>query len=116
MRDDYVARIAAGEAFVLELDGELRGVLVLIDEADALLLDNMAVDPAAQGQGVGARLLAFAEAEAARRGYADIKLYTNQTMTENVAYYARRGYRETGRGEQAGYNRVFMRKSLSKND
>jgi hypothetical protein len=29
------------------------------------------------------RLLAFAEAEALRRGYSEIRLYTHQTMVEN---------------------------------
>lgn len=112
MLDDYAARIAAGEAFVVEDAGSVRAVLVLIDEPDALLLDNLAVDPGAQRGGHGRRLADFAEAEAVRRGYAEIKLYTHQTMTENVTYYAKRGYEETGRGEQAGYARIFMRKRL----
>ena len=112
MLDDYAARIAAGEAFVLEDEGAVRAVLVLIDEPDALLLDNLAVDSESQGHGYGGRLAAFAEAEASRRGYAEIKLYTHETMTENLGYYAKRGYRETGRGEQAGYARIFMRKRL----
>ena len=114
MCDDYAARIAAGEAFVLEhedVDG-IAGILVLIDQANALLLDNVAVAPHAQGRGVGRRLVDHAEAEARRRGYAEIALYTHETMTENVAYYLKLGYRETGRGQQAGYDRVFMRKRL----
>ena len=113
MLDDYAARIAAGEAFVLESEGAVRALLVLIDEPDALLLDNLAVDPAAQGAGYGGRLAGFAEEEARRRGYAEIKLYTHETMTENLGYYAKRGYQETGRGEQAGYARIFMRKRLA---
>ena len=112
MLDDYAARIAAGEAFVLEDADGIAGVLVLIDQADALLLDNVAVAPHAQGRGVGRRLVDHAEAEARRRGYAEIALYTHETMTENVAYYLKLGYRETGRGQQAGYDRVFMRKRL----
>ena len=107
------AHVAAGEAFVLEEGGAVHAVLVLIDEPDALLLDNLAVDPSAQGHGYGGRLADFAESEASRRGYAEIKLYTHETMTENVAYYAKRDYRETGRGEQAGYARIFMHKTLA---
>lgn len=30
-------------------------------------------------------------------------------MTENLRYYARKGYVETGRGVQDGYRRVFSR-------
>jgi hypothetical protein len=33
-------------------------------------------------------------------------------MIENQALYARLGFAETGRGEQAGFARVFMRKRL----
>jgi hypothetical protein len=35
-----------------------------------------------QGIGLGRRLLAFAEAEALRRGYREIRLYTHQKMLE----------------------------------
>ena len=61
---------------------------------------------------MGRRLLAFAEAEALRRGYREIRLYTHQTMVENQRLYASIGYVETGRGTEAGYDRVFMRKQL----
>jgi ribosomal protein S18 acetylase RimI-like enzyme len=62
---------------------------------------------------LGRRLLAFAEAEAMRRGYREIRLYTHQTMTENHRLYAAIGYEETGRGTVDGYERVFMRKRLA---
>ena len=78
-----------------------------------LLLDNIAVSPARQGLGLGRQLLAFAEAEALRIGYHEIRLYTHQTMVENQRLYASIGYQETGRGTEAGYDRVFMAKRLA---
>jgi hypothetical protein len=33
-------------------------------------------------------------------------------MTENPRLYAAIGYEETGRGYEAGYERVFMRKRI----
>jgi hypothetical protein len=33
-------------------------------------------------------------------------------MAENVAFYERLGYETTGRGRQAGYDRIFMRKII----
>jgi ribosomal protein S18 acetylase RimI-like enzyme len=113
MLDDYVARVSEGAVWVIEEGSAITGVIVLIAEADHLLLDNIAVAPARQGAGLGRRLLAFAEAEAVRRGYQEIRLYTHQTMTENQRLYAAIGYEETGRGTEAGYERVFMRKRLS---
>ena len=112
MQDDYRARVAQGAAWVLEDAGAIVGVVVVLDAAGYLLLDNVAVDPARQGQGFGRRLIAFAESEARRRGYAEIRLYTHVTMVENQALYARLGFDETHRGTQAGFERVFMRKPL----
>jgi ribosomal protein S18 acetylase RimI-like enzyme len=112
MRDDYSRRIAAGQVWVLQAGPRIAGILVLEDTADALLLDNIAVRPDCQGAGHGRTLMAFAEAEARRRGHRAIRLYTHVLMTENQALYRRLGYVETGRGTQAGFARVFMVKPL----
>lgn len=112
MGDDYAVLIALGQVHVAA-DGEsLQGVLVLKDEADALLLDNVAVAPDIQARGIGRHLIAFAEEEARRRGYRAITLYTNVLMTRNIALYAKLGYAETHRAVVNGYARVFMRKAL----
>ena len=113
MLDDYGRRIADRQAWVLEHEGEPAGVLVLEDGEDGLLLDNLAVAPAAQGRGHGRAMIAFAEQEARRRGYAEIRLYTNALMTENRALYGRLGFRETGHVTEKGYDRVYMAKALS---
>jgi len=114
MLEDYPARIAEGAVWVAR-DGErLAGILVLLDRPGYLLLDNVAVSGAAQGRGVGRALMAFAEAEACRRGYREVRLYTHQTMTENIAMYPRLGYQETGRGIEDGYARVFFGKPLGR--
>jgi ribosomal protein S18 acetylase RimI-like enzyme len=68
--------------------------------------------PGAPRFGIGKRLLDFAEAEALRRGYSEIRLYTHETMIENQRLYSALGYEETGRATQAGYNRVYMCKQL----
>jgi ribosomal protein S18 acetylase RimI-like enzyme len=112
MLDDYAARVSEGAVWVVEEEAVIAGIIVLLPASDYLLLDNIAVSPARQGFGLGRRLLAFAEAEALRRGYREIRLYTHQTMVENQRLYASIGYEETGRGAEAGYDRVFMRKQL----
>jgi ribosomal protein S18 acetylase RimI-like enzyme len=114
MLDDYATRVAEGVVWVIEDESGLAGVIVLLPRPHHLLLDNVAVAPTRQGSGLGRRLLAFAEAEAVRRGYREIRLYTHQTMTENQRLYAAIGYEETGRGTEAGYDRVFMRKRLAR--
>jgi len=112
MLDDYAARVLEGVVWVLDEGSVIAAIIVLLPVTDYLLLDNIAVSPARQGLGLGRRLLAFAEAEALRRGNNEIRLYTHQTMVENQRLYASIGYEETGRGTEAGYDRVFMRKQL----
>lgn len=112
MLDDYAARVAEGSVWVAEQAGAVLGLLVLLPEPDHVLLDNVAVAPEAHGRGIGRALVAFAEAEARRRGTPEIRLYTHEKMTENVALYPRLGYEETHRAQQAGYDRVFFRKKL----
>jgi ribosomal protein S18 acetylase RimI-like enzyme len=110
---DYPAAIRSGKVWVATDDSVVAGFVLLEDEPDALLLDVLAVSPAAQGRGIGAALLAFTEAEARARGYTVITLYTNEAMTENLAYYPRHGYVETGRETVADRHRVFYRNSLT---
>jgi len=113
MLEDYAAAVATHDVWVIDApDGAIAAVLVLIPEADVLLLDNVAVDPARQGKGFGKALLAFAEDEARRQGFSALRLYTNENMTENIALYTRYGYRKTGRGKRRGLNVVYMRKKL----
>src|SRR3546814_17165955 len=87
MVDDYRRRIAAGQTHVLEEHGDIVGVLVLEPGDGFLLLDNIAVDPAHHGRGLGKRLMDFTEEEARRQGYRFIELYTNEVMVEKIARY-----------------------------
>lgn len=111
MLDDYTALIGKGHVHVIEHDDMVKGVLVLIPEERDMLLDNVAVSPDAQG--LGRRMLEFAERAAMALGYRSIKLYTNEAMTGNIGLYSRIGYVETHRMEKKGLRRVYMTKPLS---
>jgi GNAT superfamily N-acetyltransferase len=113
MLDDYGALIADRAVSVLEESGgEIAAIIVLLPKSDHLLLDNIAVHRDRQGQGLGRQLIAFAEDEARRLGHGELRLYTHQKMSENIVLYSRLGFVETGRGREAGYDRVFMTKRL----
>lgn len=112
MLADYDGLIAAGAVHVLEDRDGIAGVVVLVPQADHLVLDNVAVDPEFQGRGYGRRLVEFAEDEAKRLGLPEVRLYTNVVMVENVGLYLHLGFEETHRAEHDGYQRVFMRKHL----
>jgi GNAT superfamily N-acetyltransferase len=113
MSADYGAAIRDRQAWVAVGQGQVIGFVALIAQPDHLLLQNLAVRPSWQGCGVGSRLLALAEDEARRLRLAEIRLYTNEAMTENLAYYPRRGYAETHRAQQDGFRRVFFRKRIA---
>jgi ribosomal protein S18 acetylase RimI-like enzyme len=104
--------VAAGNTWLAERDGHLVGVLVLEHLDDHVLVENLAVLPDAQGMGIGSRLLRHAEDEAQARGVHEVRLYTHELMTENRAYYPRRGYRETHRSGEPPWRRVFFAKKL----
>ncbi len=112
MLDDYAQRIANGQTWVLDDAGRIVGILVLEQRADGFLLDNIAVLPECQGKGHGRVLIEFAEAEARRRGFQEIHLYTHALMVENIALYRRIGFVETRRVSEQGYDRVYMTKRL----
>lgn len=113
MTADYLAAVRGGQAWVAAEDGDVAGFIILITQPGYLLLENLAVLPAAQGRGIGAKLLALAEERARSLSLPEIRLYTNEAMTENLAYYLRHGYTETHRAQQDGFHRVFFRKPIT---
>jgi hypothetical protein len=53
------------------------------------------------------------ERDAVELGLNEIRLYTNEAMTENLSFYHRHGCRETGRAVQDGFRRVYFAKAMS---
>jgi ribosomal protein S18 acetylase RimI-like enzyme len=114
MSEDYAAVVAGKQVLVAERGGEPVGLVVLEVDDEGFVVDNVAVDPAHEGTGVGRALLRAAEAEARRAGFDSIYLYTHERMTENVALYERIGYVEYDRrahGRDADLL-VYLRKPL----
>jgi N-acetylglutamate synthase-like GNAT family acetyltransferase len=109
---DYRKALAHHELWVLEHDQSLIAVLELIANPEHLLIENIAVSPRCQGSGIGRRLMQFAESEARRRGYREIRLYTNERFTENITIYSKLGYRETRREQLPEAVVVHMAKSV----
>lgn len=113
MLDDY-AQMVARDVVQVAVRGEaVVGLIVMWLNEDHLYVDNIAVHPAAQAGGIGAALLAEADAEARRSGVREIRLYTNTAMIENLAYYSRKGFSETHRATDAGYERIYFSRFVS---
>jgi len=110
MLRDYAPAIEQGSVWVVGTP--VAGLISLIPTDDSLLVENLAVHPAAQGTGLGRALMNFAEQQARKLRQPRLTLYTHEVMTENQAIYAHLGYRETARRSEDGYQRVFMQKEL----
>jgi len=95
--EDYSPRIARGEVWLMEAEGESIAVLVLEPHEDHLLVYSIAVLPRHQNRGHARRLLAFAEAQARAAGRFELRLYTNDRMEKNLALYKSCGFLESGR-------------------
>lgn len=113
MEADYRAEIDRELVWVAAEEETVLGLIVLVENPDHLLIENVAVDPARQGEGVGRALLGFAEDSAREAGLDAIRLYTHEKMSENLALYARLGYREFERQDKGGFDLVFLEKNLS---
>lgn len=123
--DETRRRVARGECYVAELGSQLAGTVVVEhpwQESPCEWFTNpslgsahqLAVDPALQGQGIGSRLMDFAEHWAAEKGYQGICIDTAEPATHLVQYYLARGYLHVGYVQWDGkrYRSVVMRKII----
>ncbi len=113
MLADYHEAVRVHDVWVLDdaQDG-IVGVIELIPHPDHLYVENVAIAPTRQGQGLGRQLLRLAEQEALSRGLSELRLLTNERYTWNIAMYERYGYVETHRTPHLGSDLVHFRKPL----
>ena len=93
MSADYQEALKNHRFDLLFLDEKLAALIETISHDDHLLIENVAVSPSCQGQGLGRILLDHAEHLAGSLGYSEIKLYTNKLFAENLSFYDHLGYR-----------------------
>ncbi|CAH0132690.1 GNAT family N-acetyltransferase [Roseomonas sp. CECT 9278] len=113
MRADYAAALLA-HRFDLLLRGISLMALIETDlRDDHLWIENIAVHPDHQRQGLGRRLLAHAEALAREAGRAELRLLTNGAFASNIALYEAAGYGVTAREPFLGGETVYMARRLA---
>jgi DNA-binding MarR family transcriptional regulator/GNAT superfamily N-acetyltransferase len=89
------------------------GALKFLEDAPTEL-KRMWVSPSARGLGIGRRLLAELESEAAARGSRVLHLETNGSLTEAIALYRSSGYREVDAFNDEAYAHHWFEKRLSR--
>lgn len=112
MGADYEAAVREHRFDLLYREGQLAALIETIVLPDHLLIENLAVSPARQGLGLGKKLIAHVEDLAAALGFAEVRLYTNKLFAENIAFYARLGYRAYKEEEFRGGVAVHMSKAV----
>jgi predicted GNAT family N-acyltransferase len=90
---------------------EIVGTLRMLEHEGAVKIGRVAVRAAARRSGIGARLMQHAAAIASDRGFAEIILHAQVSVT---SFYRRLGYVEEGdRFDEAGIPHVAMRKKIA---
>ncbi len=116
MSEDYGPRIADGEAWLLDIEGEAVGLVVLERHADHAMLFSIAVSPAHHGRGIGRTILGWVEDKTREWNLPELRLYTNARMERNIAIYTAFGFQETGRrpnSRRPGWVIVDMTKKIA---
>ena len=113
MQVDYTRAVREHQFELLWRDGRLIGLIETMRHSDHLWIENVAVRPDHQGQGIGRQLLVHAEHKAARAGLAELRLLTNAAFEANIALYRRVGYAIDRQEPFMGGTTVYMSKRLS---
>ena len=95
LKRDFAARRL--EEYVWEEEGRVLGLLSIGDTADrdrpaALEIWRIYLAPAAQGRGIGGRLLAFGERRARELGRREILIWAFRENRRALAFYEKHGY------------------------
>jgi ribosomal protein S18 acetylase RimI-like enzyme len=112
MTADYDLALREHRFDLLERHGELAALIETIARPDHLWVENLAVSPAFQRQGLGRRLLVHAESLAHSLDHGTIRLVTNRQFTGNVDLYQRAGFSIEREQPFKGGISVFLRKDL----
>ena len=103
----------AGLFLVATLHSEAVGCGGLMFHGDApAKVKRMWVAPSVRGLGVGRRLLAELEAQAAARGVTVLRLETNGALAEAISLYRTSGYREVAPFSDEPYAHHWFEKTL----
>ncbi len=112
MTVNYNAALARDRFELAFIDGVLAGLIHLVFEDVAVLIENVAVAPPLQRKGVGRRLIQQAELLARDTARQRVRLYTNKRFQENISIYQSLGYRIEREEPMGDAVAVHMSKSI----
>jgi GNAT superfamily N-acetyltransferase len=92
MMVDYDKAVIASEIYILSTEDYPVAIVAFEHKQDCIYIDNLAVEPEAQGKGYGRHLLRHVEDVARRDGVRKITLLTNAAFAGNVSFYLAHGF------------------------
>ncbi len=113
--NDIRERFAEGPIWLAFMGGEPAGTVSGLPDGERFYIRSMGVVPAAQGYGIGHRLLAALEEHARDEGFNKLYLYTTFVLPRAKPLYEKNGFyilRETPPEEWFGMAGIEMEKVL----
>lgn len=92
---NFTSECAAAATCVIDIDDQIAGYIQVLDRGSQIYLQNIAIDPAFQGKGVGSMLLKGLQSQATARNVS-IHLGVFRTNTPAQRLYKRLGFRNIG--------------------
>jgi ribosomal protein S18 acetylase RimI-like enzyme len=92
MKADYERAVRDHEIDLLYVDGDLVALIEVIVNSNHLFIENIAVAPHHQGQGLGHCLLNHAEDRARKVNLRELRLLTNQAFQADIRLYESVGF------------------------
>lgn len=102
--ESLAKRLEKNRLFLAEEAGNLCGAVFATRKGDAVYLDRLAVDPAARGGGIARRLIEVVEAHTKESGAERVTLGVRLALTQNISFFQRLGFVETGRQAHEGFD------------
>jgi GNAT superfamily N-acetyltransferase len=113
MLADYAVAAVTHRIDLVEHKAGIVGLIETALRADHLWIENIAVAPEHQKQGIGRTLLAHAETLARQARRSELRLLTNAAFESNVALYLGTGYAIAAREPFMGGTTLYLRKQLA---
>lgn len=104
--------VAQRKISVFLRENAVRGFICYHIDGPDVHIESLAVGPKYRRRGVGRMLLDHADRRGLRAGCRRAILYTNAQMFENYSYYLAKGFRETERRFEEGYERIYLERYL----
>jgi N-acetylglutamate synthase-like GNAT family acetyltransferase len=117
LADEIVKRFDEGPQWVAEIGGRIVGTVSVTTGSEGLYIRSMAVNPNAQGQGVGHKLMCAVNEYADASKHERIFLYTTYFVPGAKKFYESHGYewvRDTSAEEWYGTPGLEMDRTIEK--